>query len=102
MLTETQAIRRIVRALLAHNYTLAVEDGNDGFHDKSRDAAAIVRDISDLSDEVTVRVYMDATRVGALLFIYGNAPDGSEVLADYSVRGGLDQPLGKLLDSLID
>lgn len=94
---EAEEARRIVRKALAAGYALSVHDGEEATVRGSRDEAKILAALATTdADTVTVhrRDLNNASgwhSVGVLLLVWGNAPDGSELVADHTDNETLRQ-----------
>lgn len=77
--------KRIIRAALSQGLTVSVSDGDGSWTVKrSADYAAIVDAIGEMDmDELIFRDAAGA-RVGWMMLVWGNEPDGSELAADFT------------------
>lgn len=81
---ERRTARKLVRAALAQGYVLSVFDGEGWTVKRSADAAAILAALA-TTDEDTLRIRRaDGTSAGLIMLVWGNDPDGSELIADYT------------------
>ena len=81
---EAKIARKLVDAILARGLTISVYDGGETTLARSKDKRAILAAMGTTgSDTLTARNESDE-RVAWFLLIYGNADDGSEIVADCS------------------
>jgi len=93
---EARAARKLVRAILAQGWAVSVCDGEEWTVKKSRDRMTILSALASTSDD-TLRVY-DAEgllRLGFAWLIWGNDPEGRELIADHSAEGPLADLIGR-------
>ena len=83
-LGERRTATRLVRAALAAGHTVSVHDGEEYTVKRSRNETAILEALA--STEADTLVIRDSAgeRVGDLCLIWGNDPDGSELIADHT------------------
>lgn len=74
----------LVRKALAAGYTVSVFDGMEYPVKRSSDLAEIKCGLFACDEEWLTFRHADGTRVGTAFLVYGNAPDGSEVICDYT------------------
>ena len=80
---EQQAARRIIRRALHQSWTVSVADGEGGWAlRRSRDFDAI----GNMDKDELIFREADGTNLGWMMLVWGNAPDGSELAADYSAN----------------
>ena len=100
---EARAASLLIRAALAAGYGLSISAGDGGparLSPQSRNAALTAfRDCLGACEDQRVQVWRaEGERLGTFLLIWGNDPDGSELLADYS-----DNPIcSALYDEVAD
>lgn len=81
---EVQVITRLVEFVLNHGHKISVYDGEEWVIKQSQDKAKIL-DALGGTDCDTIRVRnKEKEIVGSFVLVYGNASDGSEVIADYT------------------
>ncbi len=81
---ERKVIKALVRHILGSGNKISVYDGEEWVIKQSHDEAKIL-DALGHTDYDTIRVRnQEKEIVGSFLLVYGNASDGSEVIADYS------------------
>lgn len=101
---EAKAARYIVRVLLTHGFSLSVIDGIYGDGEctvkRSRDLDAIVAALATTGGDSLVIRDTDGNKVGTVVLIYGNAHDGSELMADYGGRDDVFMVLDRISDAL--
>lgn len=84
---QTDKARSLIKNALAHGYCVSVGDGEGGWLVKcSTDEKEILLNVGEMDcDEL---VFRDANnrkeKKGWVLLVWGNAQDGSELIADYS------------------
>ena len=92
MTTERTALERIVSKALAKGWLISVYDGEEWAVKFSTDAKAII-DAATSVDECTLSLRTKAPRmtehgmsdrVGKLYLVWGNDPQGSELISDYT------------------
>lgn len=82
---EALAASRLVALALADGLSVSVNDGEEWTVSGSRDLAVILAALATTgADNVRFR-RSDASHAGTVGLIYGNASDGSELIADYSL-----------------
>ena len=80
---EQTACKRLVRILLNKGYKLSVYDGEDWQVLRSTDEVAIIDALGN-TDMDTVQVNSDGFFKGSFMLVWGNAEDGSELIADHT------------------
>lgn len=81
---EVAACRRLVRNAIAKGYLVSVHDGEEWACKRSTDLATIMDALGN-TDEDTIQLRCtDGTKVGSIYLVWGNAEDGSELVADYT------------------
>lgn len=84
MTTENTVTRAFVAHVLGQGHTISVTYDDDTTLARTKDAKAIFDELV-AGDMPTAHVRNDAREyLGAFLFVYGNADDGSELIADHS------------------
>lgn len=82
---EARIVRKLIKAILARNLDVSVFDGEETTLERSVNMAAILAAMATTdSDTLTIRDE-SGKRVAWFMLVYGNEPDGSELIADYSV-----------------
>ena len=79
---EAAAARRIIKGALARSYSVSVNDGEEWTLKRSTDAAAILGALATTGQDWLRIRDADGEPVGVLLLVWGNAADGSELVAD--------------------
>ncbi len=83
---EATVARRLVKAMLARELSVSVNDGEEWTVKKSR----VYREIIDAlcsTGEDYLRIYAPTGDcLGAFYLVWGNAEDGSELISDYSAN----------------
>ena len=84
---EHTVLRKLIRLALSESNTISVEDGGDWPVNHSRDPKEIF-DAATAVDTSTLLI-RDSTghKLGFVILVFGNAEDGSELVADYSLNG---------------
>lgn len=80
---EAKVARRLIRALLAEGATISLYDGEEWVVRKTTGEKKILAGMASTGTD-TIVAHRDETRLAAFSLIYGNAEDGSEVIADYT------------------
>ena len=82
---EARVARKLVRAALAAGYAISVNDGEAWTVKRSTREREIL-DALATTGEDWLRLYLPATgeSAGTFQLIYGNDPDGSELIADHT------------------
>jgi len=81
---EARIVRKLVKAILARGLTVSVYDGEETTLARSKDRTVILTAVGTTgSDTLTARNDSGA-RVASFMLVYGNAEDGSELIADHS------------------
>ena len=87
---EIVAAARIVQIALDEGYSITVHDGEEIALRKSRDDKAILSAMGE-TDSDTLHLYEPSgVRIGAFALIYGNAPNGTELVADHTDNATMD------------
>ena len=93
---EARKVRALVRAILATGADVSVHDGTEWTVKKSRDNKTIIAALGTTGAD-TLRVRdMDGARLGDFELIYGNDPDGTEVISDHTANAYCDFMWNKL------
>lgn len=79
---EAVQARKIVRLALAAGLSVSVHDGEEWTVNKSTDHMAILAALATTESD-TLRFRLNGKKVGVMLLVWGNAADGSELVADY-------------------
>jgi len=81
---EAAVAKRVIRECLKQGYTVSVHDGEEWAVKQSDDFDAIFDAVGE-TDSDTLRLRKGANKpTGELYLIWGNAADGSELLADHT------------------
>jgi hypothetical protein len=85
MSSELSQACRLCKIILSHGYSITVNDGEEDVVTRSKDMTEI-RSALFSTDEDYLYVYGDdkTNHLGCIYLVYGNAPDGSEVICDHS------------------
>jgi hypothetical protein len=79
---EAAVARRLIAAILAGGNSVSLNDGGAWTVRRATDATVIEAAMNTVEEEVIVAFAPDGTRLGRFTLIYGNAEDGSELIAD--------------------
>ena len=91
---EARVARRLVRAMLARELSVSVNDGEEWTVRKSRKYRTIV-DALCTTGEDAIRAYAPTgDSMGTFWLIYGNAEDGSELISDHTDNEFCDRLCG--------
>lgn len=82
---EARVAHRLVDELLDRGYSVAVHDGCEVALPRSRDSAEIVGALCTTGEDNLIVFDADNHRLGTFQLIYGNAHDGSELIADWVI-----------------
>lgn len=92
---EQQAARRIIRRALHQGWTVSVADGEGGWElRRSSDFDAIMDSIGNMDMDELIFREADGTNIGWMMLVWGNAPDGSELAADYTATSPMSFLVG--------
>lgn len=84
---EQQTASRLVDRILASHYEVSVFDEETWAISRSTDKAAILDAMGNTSEDI-LKLHdangMNQGKGGTILLVWGNAPDGSELVADHS------------------
>ena len=69
--------------MLGRHVDLSVNDGEEWTVQQSTDRKEIVSALATTGEDI-IRLYKDGERAGFFLLVYGNAEDGSELIADHA------------------
>lgn len=82
---EARTARKLVRAALADGWSISVNDGYETTLHRSTSERAVIDALCTADmDTITIHQRDTGERGGSFLLVYGNADDGSELIADYS------------------
>lgn len=82
---EQRKAKRIIRKALSMGMRVAVSDGYGFFTERSHDYATILAAVGEMDMDELI-FYVDGERIGWMLLVWGNEPDGSELAADYTAN----------------
>jgi hypothetical protein len=80
---EAAVVKRLVRIVLERGYMVSINDGEEWTVTLSTDRNEILSALATTGEDI-VRLYKDGERAGSLWLVYGNAEDGSELIADHT------------------
>lgn len=86
-MTEKDKARELIATILDEGLSVTIDNGEYVEVRRSRDPEAIERELG-AADMETLILYRGDTRVGSMLLVWGNDPEGSELVCDYT-----DNPL---------
>lgn len=94
--TETATFRRFVTAALESGLAISVHDGEEWAVKRSSDKTAIFEAANAVDQCELILRDGEGTKRGWALIVWGNAPDGSELIADYSVTPEMETLVNSL------
>ena len=80
---EAVVAKRLIRIILERGYMVSINDGEEWTVELSTDRKEILPAHATTGEDI-IRLYKDGERAGFFLLIYGNAEDGSELIADHA------------------
>ena len=80
---EAVVAKRLIRIILERGYMVSINDGEEWTVELSTDRKEILPALATTGEDI-IRLYKDGERVGSLWLVYGNAEDGSELIADHA------------------
>lgn len=80
---EVTVVKRLVRIILERGYIVSINDGEDWTVNLSTNRKKILSALGTTGEDI-IRLYKDGERAGSIWLVYGNAEDGSELIADHS------------------
>lgn len=81
---EADVARALVTGALVRGWTVSVNDGEEWTVVRSNDADKILAALASTDSDTLSLRGSSGERIGTLLLVWGNAGDGSELIADYS------------------
>lgn len=87
---EAEIINLAISGILEAGCMISVSDGEVYVLKRSRDRAAIQREVAATDETIFLVRTADGERVGVVYFIHGNGPD---VLADHSANDSMESML---------
>lgn len=81
---EARIARKLVGEMLARGLTVSVYDGEETTLARSKDRRAILAAMGTTGSDTLTARNESGERVASFMLIYGNADDGSEIVADHS------------------
>ena len=80
-------VRKLVRNIIQRGYNISVNDGEDWTVVQSRSEDIIMPALGTTEiDYIKVRDPLDDKVMGTFMMVYGNDPEGEEVVADYTAN----------------
>ena len=86
-MSEMKKARELIAAILDEGLSVTVDNGEGVEVERSRDPEEI-ESVLGATEMEHLLLYRDGAYQGAMLLVWGNDPDGSELVADYT-----DNPL---------
>lgn len=88
---ERRVAERVVAHALASGCTLSVNDGEEWTVKQSRSAIEVLGALGTTGED-TIRLRNGASgeRLGSVYLVWGNAADGSELIADHTDNAGIN------------
>jgi hypothetical protein len=80
---EATVARKLIRIILDKGYAISVFDGEEWVVKVSTDRKAIIRAVGSTGEDL-IRIREFDKHVGSFWLVYGNADDGSELIADHT------------------
>jgi len=80
--SEFSKARELVRAILVEGLSARVDNG-EYITGRLTDEAEILKELG-VTDMETLVLYLGDRRQGSMLLVWGNDPEGSELVADYT------------------
>ena len=81
---EARAARKLIKAALARELSVSVNDGEETTIKRSRKYREIVDALCTTGEDYLIVYAPTGDRVGSFYLVYGNAADGSELIADHT------------------
>lgn len=81
---EARAARKLVKAALARELSVSVNDGEETTVRRSRKYSEIIDALATTGEDYLILYAPTGDRVGTFYLIYGNDDDGSELIADHT------------------
>jgi hypothetical protein len=81
---EARAARKLVKALLARELSVSVNDGEETTVRRSRKYSEIVDALATTGEDYLIAYAPTGDRVGSFYLIYGNDESGEELIADHT------------------
>lgn len=83
---EAKIARRLISEIMAEGYSVSVYDGEETTLKRSRKFSQILAAMGTTGSDVILARDKAGECVARFLLVYGNADDGSELIADYSAN----------------
>lgn len=81
---ERKVARALVNAMLESGFTISVNDGEEWTVKNSTSTTEVIHALCTTGEDYVRARYKDGTVVGTFILIWGNDPDGSELIADHA------------------
>lgn len=96
---EARAARRLVRAALAEGWSISVNDGYETTVTRSTMERAILDALATTGEDIiTIHLPIGGKSGGTFWLVYGNDPDGSELIADHTDNENCDRLYSAVYD----
>lgn len=98
-LGEQFYVRKLVRNILERGYTISVNDGEDWTVVDSPDETRIMGALGTTDEDIIkMRDPLDYKALGIFYLVYGNDPEGEEVISDFTANGLCENIWREVLD----
>lgn len=91
MTTELSQVCRLCRIIINKGYSITVNDGEEDVTSKSKNMAEIRAALYSTDEEYLYVHDKEGKQVGCIYLVYGNMPDGSEVVCDHSTTSAITE-----------
>lgn len=82
---EARIARKLVKLALAQGWSISVNDGYETTVSRETREIAILDALATTGEDIlTLHLPISGKRAGSFILIYGNAEDGSELIADHT------------------
>jgi hypothetical protein len=81
---EARVARKLIRAALARELSLSVNDGEEWTVKRSRNYREIVDALATTGEDILRMTAPTGDRIGSFVLIYGNDESGEELIADHT------------------
>jgi len=97
---EKRNVRAIVKAALANQWFISVNDGEEWTIKQSKDYNVINQALFTTDEDILLLRDNDGVKIGTIYLVYGNDPD--EVVSDYGASKDNFASFEAFLDPIID
>ena len=85
-------VRKLVKNILSRGYTISVNDGEEWTLCDSRREDTIMRALGTTEEDyIKFKDELDGKSMGVFWLVYGNDPEGEEVVSDYTANRMCDK-----------